>query len=29
MRVEMEALEKNRTWKIVELPKGKQPVRCK
>ena len=29
MRVEMEALEKNRTWEIVELPKGKKPVGCK
>ena len=29
MRVEMEALEKNRKWEIVELPKRKKPVGCK
>lgn len=26
---EMEALQKNRTWKLVPLPDGKKPVRCK
>ncbi|RVW86491.1 Retrovirus-related Pol polyprotein from transposon TNT 1-94 [Vitis vinifera] len=26
MNIEMEALEKNRTWEIVELPKGKKPM---
>jgi transposase InsO family protein len=29
MSVEMEALEKNNTWKIIELPPGKKPVGCK
>lgn len=29
MKVEMEALEKNKTWEIVELPKGKKSVGCK
>ena len=29
MRVEMEALEKNQTWEVTELPKGKKPVGCK
>ena len=26
---EIQALEKNRTWEISELPKGKNPVGCK
>ena len=25
----MNALKKNETWDIVDLPKGKRPVRCK
>lgn len=29
MRTEMEALEKNKTWELVELPKGKNVVVCK
>ena len=29
MKVEMEALEKNRTWEIVELPQNKRVVGCK
>jgi len=29
MKVEMEALEKNKTWDIVELPKGKRLVGCR
>jgi hypothetical protein len=29
MNVEMEALEKNKTWELVELPAGKKPVGCK
>ncbi|XP_073219751.1 uncharacterized protein [Cicer arietinum] len=29
MDVEMEALNKNRTWKLVTLPIGKKPVGCK
>ena len=29
MRIEMEALEKNGTWEIVELPRGKKPIGCK
>ena len=29
MNVEMEALEKNKTWEIVQLPIGKKPVGCK
>ncbi|XP_074282696.1 uncharacterized protein LOC141607234 [Silene latifolia] len=29
MRKEIDALEKNRTWKIVSLPEGKKPIGCK
>ena len=29
MDLEMEALKKNRTWKLVTLPTGKKPVGCK
>ena len=29
MREEMDALEKNKTWRITELPKGKKSVGCK
>ena len=29
MREEMDALEKNKTWKIVDKPKGKNLVGCK
>ena len=29
MKQEMEALEKNGTWELVELPKGKRTVGCK
>lgn len=29
MRVEMEALEKNKTWELLSLPEGKKPVGCK
>ena len=29
MNVEMEALEKNKTWEFVDLPAGKRPVGCK
>ena len=29
MSVEMQALEKNNTWEIVDLPKGKKSVGCK
>lgn len=29
MKVEMDALEKNGTWKLVELPKNKKLVGCK
>nr|GEY73510.1 putative RNA-directed DNA polymerase [Tanacetum cinerariifolium] len=29
MKVEMNALEKNNTWKLVSLPKGKKSVGCK
>lgn len=27
--VEMQALEKNKTWEVLDLPKGKKPVGCK
>ena len=29
MNLEMEALEKNKTWDLVDLPTGKRPVGCK
>jgi hypothetical protein len=29
MQDEMQSLEKNCTWEVVPLPKGKKPVRCK
>nr|KYP48213.1 Retrovirus-related Pol polyprotein from transposon TNT 1-94 [Cajanus cajan] len=29
MDTEMEAFEKNKTWELVSLPKGKKPVGCK
>ena len=29
MREEMDALEKNKTWEIIERPKGKNLVGCK
>ena len=29
MKVEMAALEKNQTWELVDLPKGKRPIGCK
>ncbi|KAI5350064.1 hypothetical protein L3X38_002955 [Prunus dulcis] len=29
MNIEMEALQKNNTWDIVDLPKGTKPVGCK
>ena len=29
MNVEIQALERNNTWEIVDLPKGKKPVGCK
>lgn len=29
MNLEMQALEKNMTGEVVDLPKGKRPVRCK
>lgn len=29
MQEEMESLQKNKTWELVELPKGKNAVRCK
>jgi hypothetical protein len=29
MEEELEALEKNKTWKIIQLPKNKKLVRCK
>ena len=29
MNEEMKALEKNRTWEIVEKPRGKKPVGCR
>ena len=29
MRLEIDALHKNDTWEVVDLPKGKDPVGCK
>ena len=29
MQEEMESLQKNKTWELVKLPKGKKVVRCK
>ncbi|KAL0435806.1 UNVERIFIED_CONTAM: Retrovirus-related Pol polyprotein from transposon RE1 [Sesamum radiatum] len=29
MNVELEALEKNKTWKLTALPSGKRPIGCK
>jgi hypothetical protein len=29
MKEELKALEKNKTWEIIELPKVKKPVVCK
>ncbi|XP_059294797.1 uncharacterized mitochondrial protein AtMg00810-like [Lycium ferocissimum] len=29
MRKEFEALENNKTWSLVQLPKGKKPIGCK
>ena len=29
MNAEMKALEKNKTWELVDLPVGKRPFRCK
>jgi hypothetical protein len=29
MNEKLQALEKNHTWDIIYLPKGKKPVRCK
>ena len=29
MLEELKALEKNGTWKVVDLPRGKKPVGCK
>jgi len=29
MNVEIQALERNNTWEIVDLPKGKKPIGCK
>jgi Reverse transcriptase (RNA-dependent DNA polymerase) len=29
MRAEMKALEKNHTWQLVSLPKGRKTVGCK
>jgi hypothetical protein len=29
MKEELDALEKNKTWVIVDLPKGHRPVECK
>ena len=29
MEEEMQSLQKNQTWELVELPKGKRAIRCK
>lgn len=29
MKAELTALEKNNTWEVVSLPKGKRPIGCK
>jgi hypothetical protein len=29
MNDEFESLQKNSTWKLVELPKGEKPLKCK
>ncbi|KAL6323010.1 hypothetical protein AAG906_023627 [Vitis piasezkii] len=29
MNVEMESLEKNKTWELIDLPAGKKPIGCK
>ncbi|XP_055824514.1 uncharacterized protein LOC129893047 [Solanum dulcamara] len=29
MNVEIQALQDNQTWKVVDLPKGKKPIGCK
>ena len=29
MEVEMDALQKNETWELVDLPSGKKPMGCK
>jgi hypothetical protein len=29
MNEEIESLHKNGTWALIELPKGKRPLRCK
>ncbi|KAI5314324.1 hypothetical protein L3X38_043500 [Prunus dulcis] len=29
INIEMEALQKNNTWDIVDLPKGTKPCRCR
>ena len=29
MKAEIDALERNQTWKLVDLPPGKTPIGCK
>lgn len=29
MNLEMEALYRNRTWEIVEIPKDRKPIGCR
>ena len=29
MMEEMETMSKNKTWELMELPKGKKPIGCK
>ena len=29
MQAEIDALEKNETWELIQLPKGKKPMGCK